>query len=69
MRLLITLLLVALGSSTAAGQAFDIAKRVPLTTSGVSPFAESGTYTLYLRVYDNSSSRMVTERTIRFTIN
>ncbi|MBA4609326.1 signal peptidase I [Aeromicrobium sp. Marseille-Q0843] len=43
--------------------------RVPLTNLGTSPFAEAGTYTLYLRVYDNSSSRVITERTIRFTIN
>lgn len=42
--------------------------RVPLQSNGTSPLAEPGTYTLYLRVTDNSAERMVTERTIQFTV-
>lgn len=42
--------------------------RIPLSVSGSSPLLESGDYTLYLRVTGNSSERMVTERTIQFTV-
>lgn len=57
----------------------DVSPAVP--TSGSTPvkwtvpigwtsaLAEPGNYTLYLRVTGNSSARMVSERTIQFTIN
>ncbi|WP_281285723.1 signal peptidase I [Aeromicrobium flavum] len=48
--------------------ATPVSWRVPLMANGTSPLAESGTYTLYLRVTDNSAARTVSERTIQFTI-
>lgn len=43
--------------------------QVPLGSAGPgTAFNLSGEYTLYLRVTDNSAERIVTERTIRFTV-
>jgi hypothetical protein len=42
--------------------------RAPTAVFSSTALDSAGDYTLYMRVTDNSPARVVTERTIRFTI-